>query len=105
MYLGRIPGQGKNQESTQGNNQKSSQGNNWELTQGVHQEKVISAWRKRRHMLTPESPPESAQGNNKESAKGKSQESGHMNNQESAACYSITATYNLSSFHSVAITW
>ena len=52
-------------------------------------------------MLTPES----AQGNNEESAKEKNQESAPGNNQESAACYSITANYNLSSFHSVAITW
>ena len=48
------------------------------------------SWKESTHILTPESPPESAQGNNKESAQGK--------NQESAACYSITATYNLSSF-------
>ena len=47
----------RNWESAQGKNQESTQGNNQESSQGDHQEKMISAWRKRRHMLTLESPP------------------------------------------------
>ena len=52
------------------------------------------SWRKKRHMLSPKPPPGVSSRDNKESVHGKNQQSAQMNSQESAARYSITATYS-----------